>query len=185
MSKSYCHYNYHKATKSNSMDDALELASPSCLQFHPENVSMPKHSSLAKVIITNTPVNNIATQLQKNAWKHTGGESATEGGRCGGSPAVGLLMASSTVTGNMAKQGNYHVHRSLPEIRVMNQTHPIQNSHFNLLIQTFVLWSGCTIVGKHGRRAQKSSATELRCVLPIDSSQLHYRPILTSAVIHQ
>jgi len=38
-------------------------------------------------------------------------------------------------------KGNFHVHRSLPEIPVMNQTHPIQNSHFVLLIQTFVLSS--------------------------------------------
>jgi len=36
--------------------------------------------------------------------------------------------------------GKYHVQWILPEIPVINQTHPIQNSHFILLIQTFV-WS--------------------------------------------
>jgi len=36
---------------------------------------------------------------------------------------------------------NYHVHRSLPEIPVMNQKHPIQNSHFVLLKHTFILSS--------------------------------------------
>jgi len=62
---SCCHYNYHEAMKRNAMDVTPELVSPSCLQFHPENISMPKHSSPAKVIITNSPVNNTATQLEK------------------------------------------------------------------------------------------------------------------------
>jgi hypothetical protein len=78
----------------NPIDDAPELASPSFLHFHPDNISTPKHSSSAKVIITNTPVNNIATQLEKNAEKHTGGESATDCGRFGVIPSVGLPMAS-------------------------------------------------------------------------------------------
>ena len=94
MSNSCCHYNYHEAMKRNAMDDAPELVSPSCLQFHPENISMPKHSSPAKVIITNSPVNNIATQLEKNAWKNNGEGSATDCGRCGGSPSMGFVMAS-------------------------------------------------------------------------------------------
>jgi hypothetical protein len=55
---------------------------------------MAKHSSSEKIIITNTPVNNTATQLEKNAWKHTGRGSATDCIRCGGSPSVGLLMTS-------------------------------------------------------------------------------------------
>jgi len=36
-------------------------------------------------------------------------------------------------------QGNYHVQRSLPGIPVINQVHPIPNSHLTLLIWTFVL----------------------------------------------
>jgi hypothetical protein len=76
------------------MDDALELASPSCLQSHPQNISMPKHSSPAKVIITNNPVNNTAGKLEKDAWKHIGGGNATDCGRCGGNTSVRLLMAS-------------------------------------------------------------------------------------------
>jgi hypothetical protein len=74
MSNSCCHYNYTDTTKRNPMDDAPELASPSCLQVHLENIIMPKHPSPEKIMITNTPVNNIATQLQKNAWKHSEGE---------------------------------------------------------------------------------------------------------------
>jgi len=38
-------------------------------------------------------------------------------------------------------QGNYHVHRSLSGIPVMNQTHPIQTSHLIFLMWTFVLSS--------------------------------------------
>jgi hypothetical protein len=38
-------------------------------------------------------------------------------------------------------KANYHVHRRLPEIPVMNQTHPNQNSLFILLIQIFLLSS--------------------------------------------
>jgi len=94
MSNSCCHYNYHEAKKRNPVDDAPELAFPSSLQFHPENVGLQKRSSPAKVIITNNPVNNIARKLEKNAWKNTGGESAKDCGRCGGSPLVGFLMAS-------------------------------------------------------------------------------------------
>jgi hypothetical protein len=51
-----------------------------------------KHPSPATVIITNTPVNNTARQLQ-NTWKHTGGGSATDCGRFA-SPFMGLLKAS-------------------------------------------------------------------------------------------
>jgi hypothetical protein len=76
------------------MDDAPELASTSFLQFHLENISMPEHSSPAKIIIFNTPVNDRAKNLEKNAWKHIGGVSATDCGRCGENPSVGLLMAS-------------------------------------------------------------------------------------------
>jgi hypothetical protein len=44
--------------------------------------------------VTNNPVNNIAAQLEKNAWKLTGGGSATtDCGRCGGIPSLDLLMA--------------------------------------------------------------------------------------------
>jgi hypothetical protein len=94
MSNSCCHYNYHEVMKRNTTDDAPELASPSCLQSHPQNISMPKHSSPAKVIITNTPVNNTAGKLEKDAWKHTGGGNATYCGRCGANTTVRLLMAS-------------------------------------------------------------------------------------------
>jgi hypothetical protein len=38
-------------------------------------------------------------------------------------------------------KGNYHVQRSVPQIPVINQTHPIQNSHFILLIETLVFSS--------------------------------------------
>ena len=93
MSNSCCHYNYHEAVKRNPVDDAPVLAFPSCLQQHPENVGIQKCPSPAKVIITNTPVNNTARKLE-NAWKHTGGGSATDCERCGGSPLVGFLMAS-------------------------------------------------------------------------------------------
>lgn len=92
MSNSCCHYMYHKVMKRNPMDDAPILVSPSCFQFHPENISMTKHPSTAK--FTNSPVNNIAAQLEKNAWKHTGGGSATtDFWRYGGIPSLGLLMA--------------------------------------------------------------------------------------------
>ena len=37
-------------------------------------------------------------------------------------------------------KGNFHVDRSLPEIHVMNQTQPIQNSHFLLLTLTLLTW---------------------------------------------
>jgi len=84
MSNSCCHYNYHEAVKRNPVDDAPEIAFPSCLQFHPENVGLQKRSSPAKVIMTN----NIAQKLEKNVWKNTGGGSATDCGRCGGSPLV-------------------------------------------------------------------------------------------------
>lgn len=111
MSNSCCHYNYHEAVKRNPVDDASELAFPSCLQFHLENVGLQKRSLPAKVIMTNTPVNNIARKLEKNAWKNTGGGSATDCGRCGGSPLVGFLMASvwwqeiwQTITVKMSKQ---------------------------------------------------------------------------------
>jgi hypothetical protein len=93
MSNSCCHYNYHEVMTRNTMDNAPELASPSCLQSHPQNISMPKHSSPAKVIITNTPVNNTARKLE-DAWKHIGGGSATDCGRCGGNTSVQRLMAS-------------------------------------------------------------------------------------------
>ena len=36
-------------------------------------------------------------------------------------------------------EGNYRVQRSFPEIPVINQVHPIPNSHLILLIFTFVL----------------------------------------------
>jgi hypothetical protein len=68
MSNSCCRFNYREVTKRNAMDDAHELASPLCLQFHPENVNMSKHSSPAKIIIINTPVNNTATQLRE-MWR--------------------------------------------------------------------------------------------------------------------
>jgi hypothetical protein len=83
VSNSCCHYNYSEVTKINPIDEAPELASPSCLQVHPENIIMPKHSSPVNVTITNTPVNKIATQLEKNAWKNTGRGSETDCGRCG------------------------------------------------------------------------------------------------------
>lgn len=91
------------------MDDAPELAFPSCVQFHLENVGLQKRSSPARAIITNNPDNNIARKLEKNAWKNTGGESATDYGRCGGSPFVGFLMAQyekiwQTIMVKMCKQ---------------------------------------------------------------------------------
>lgn len=92
-SNSCCHYNYCEPEKRNPVDDAPELAFPSCVQFHLENVGLQKRSSPAKAIITNNPVNNIARKLEKNAWKNTGGESATDCVRCGRSPFVGFLMA--------------------------------------------------------------------------------------------
>jgi hypothetical protein len=78
MSNSCCYYSYHEAVKRNPVDDAPELAFPSFLQFHLENVGIQKRSSPAKFIITNTPVNNIAGKLEKNEWKNTGKGSATD-----------------------------------------------------------------------------------------------------------
>jgi len=71
----------------------ISVGTPAIRHIH-VTISMPKHSSPAKVIITNSPVNNTATQLEKNAWKNNGEGSATDCGRCGPSPSVGLVMAS-------------------------------------------------------------------------------------------
>jgi hypothetical protein len=94
MSNSCCHYNYHEVMTRYPVDNAPQVASPSCLQSHPQNISMPKHSSPAKVIITNIPVNNTAGKMKKDAWKHTGGGSATDCVGCGENPSVQRLMVS-------------------------------------------------------------------------------------------
>jgi hypothetical protein len=90
MTNNCCQYHNPEAMKINPMDSMTETASPSCLQFPLEYVNRPRHLSLAKVIITNSPMNMTPTQLEKNTGNHTGGGSR----RCGRGPSVGLLMAS-------------------------------------------------------------------------------------------